>query len=64
MPEDKLFYKKQDICEMLGIADGKAYEIIRQLNTELEKSGFITVRGRVPAEYFDKRLGIKRRKAG
>jgi hypothetical protein len=59
--EEKLFYQKDDICQILGIADTKAYKIIKQLNAELEKSGYITVRGRVPAEYFEKRVGIKRK---
>lgn len=59
--EDKLFYKKDDICKILDVADTKAYEIIKQLNAELEKSGYITVRGRVPAEYFEKRLGVKKK---
>lgn len=62
MGNEKLFYNKHDICEILGIAEGKAYKLIRQLNDELANNGYITVRGRVPAEYFEKRLGIKRKK--
>lgn len=60
--DDKLFYTKDDICGILGIADSKAYKIIRQLNDELESKGYITVRGRVPAEYFQKRFNINKRK--
>lgn len=63
MEEGKLFYNKNDVCEILGVADSKAYKIIKQLNDELASIGYITVRGRVPAEYFEKRLAIKKRKA-
>lgn len=63
MEEGKLFYNKNDVCEILGVADSKAYKIIKQLNDELASNGYITVRGRVPAEYFEKRLAIKKRKA-
>ena len=55
MEEGKLFYNKNDVCEILGVADSKAYKIIKQLNDELASNGYITVRGRVPAEYFEKR---------
>lgn len=63
MEEGKLFYNKNDVCEILSVADSKAYKIIKQLNDELASNGYITVRGRVPAEYFEKRLAIKKRKA-
>mgnify|MGYP000050505580 FL=1 len=63
MEEGKLFYNKNDVCEILGVADSKAYKIIKQLNDELASNGYITVRGRVPAEYFEKRLAIKKGKA-
>ena len=42
-----------DIMEILGISDGKAYGIIRQLNKELEAKGFHTVTGRVSRQYFE-----------
>ncbi len=42
-----------DIMEILGISDGKAYGIIRQLNKELEAKGYHTVSGRVSRKYFE-----------
>ena len=42
-----------DIMESLGISDGKAYGIIRQLNKELEAKGYHTVSGRVSRKYFE-----------
>lgn len=35
----------QDVVEMLGVSKGHAYKIIRQLNKELEDSGYIVVSG-------------------
>ena len=31
----------QDVVDMLGVSKGHAYKIIRQLNKELEDSGYI-----------------------
>ncbi len=36
-----------DVAEILNISRSSAYRLIRRLNTELEKSGKITVAGRV-----------------
>lgn len=46
------FYKVDDIKEILGISESKAYKIIQQLNKELKEKGYITIAGRVPAKYF------------
>lgn len=42
-----------DVMEILGVSDGKAYGIIRQLNKELEAKGFHTITGRVSRQYFE-----------
>ena len=41
-----------DVAEILNISRSSAYRLIRRLNTELEKSGKITVAGRLSARYF------------
>lgn len=46
------FYRVDDIKEILGISESKAYKIIQQLNKELKAKGYITIAGRVPAKYF------------
>lgn len=46
------FYRVDDIKEMLGISESKAYKIIQQLNKELKEKGYITIAGRVPVKYF------------
>ncbi len=45
----------EDIAAALGMSESTAYKIIRQLNEELEKAGYITVRGKVSRAYFEER---------
>ncbi len=44
-----------ELVETLGISKAKAYQIIRQLNDELEKQGYIKIAGKCPRKYFEKR---------
>lgn len=46
----------KDISEICGVSESKSYEVIRMLNEELEKKGFITFRGRVSRAYFNERM--------
>ena len=39
----------------MGISVAYAYKIIRELNGELRKKGFITISGRVNRQYFIER---------
>lgn len=48
-----------DVATLCKIKMGKAYQIIRILNTELEKKGYIIIRGRIPKNYLLLRLGIE-----
>ena len=54
----KRFYRAADIMEELDCSAAYAYQIIRELNAELKKKGFLTASGRVPAVYFLERYGI------
>ncbi len=53
--ENKIFITAKELAEMLDISVGHSYKIIRQLNEELEKDGFLVVAGKVPRRYFEKR---------
>ena len=53
---DKFVMTAHDVAEVLGISDGKAYQIIRTLNSEIQKEGYIIVRGRVNTKYFKKKV--------
>jgi len=45
----------QDIACTLGVSRSTAYKIIRNLNIELQKKGYLVVSGRVSKRYFMKR---------
>ena len=44
--QNKLFLKVADICELLEVKQTSAYEIIGNLNKELEEQGYLTLRGK------------------
>ena len=45
-----------DVMKALGIRKTNAYAIIKQLNEELTKKGYLTIRGKVPRKYFRERF--------
>lgn len=49
-------YSAKDLAELLGVSQTKSYEYIRVMNSELSKDGFLTVRGKVPKAYAEKRF--------
>lgn len=52
----KQVYGAKDLRELLGVSESKAYQYIRIMNAELQEKGFLTIRGRVPAAYVEKRF--------
>ena len=47
------FYTAQEVADMLGVCTSTAYKIIRDLNNELKKQGYITISGKIPIAYFN-----------
>lgn len=45
-----------EASRILELSEGKTYEIFRELNEELKAQGYITVSGRVPRAYFNKKF--------
>ena len=45
-----------EVATELGISKGHAYKMIRQMNEELEKAGFIVVAGKVPRAFWEKKF--------
>lgn len=45
----------EDVVAALGVSKSTAYKIIKRLNNELERDGYITVRGKVSRAFFEKR---------
>ena len=60
---EKQILTAKDISEICHISESKSYAIIRQLNGELAKKGYITLRGRISNAYFKERMyGIQEEK--
>lgn len=53
--ENKIFITAPEMANLLGISIGHAYKMVREMNKELEKSGYLVIAGKVPKGYFEKR---------
>lgn len=51
----KQFLTAKEIAEVAGVSEGKAYGMIREMNTELKADGYLTVSGKVPIAFFRKK---------
>ena len=51
----KIYYSAKDISDMLDVSVSKAYGLIKIMNQELEKEGYLVISGKVPIAYFKKR---------
>lgn len=49
-------YNAEELAEVLGCSESKAYQFIRIMNDELKKKGFLVLRGKVPAAYVQERF--------
>lgn len=47
-----LYYTASEVQELLGVSRAKAYKVVKTLNAELQKQGYIVVAGRIPKKYF------------
>lgn len=50
------FMRADEVARELGVSRSYAYKLIKQLNEELRKKGYITVAGRVSRRYFNEKL--------
>ena len=53
--KNKLYITAVEMAEILGISQGHAYKLIRQMNDELSKKGFLVISGKVSRSYFEQR---------
>jgi hypothetical protein len=54
-----IFMNAAEVMEGLGISSSSAYNVISILNEEMDKEGFLTLRGRVNRRYFEDRLYLQ-----
>lgn len=56
----KATYNAKELAEVLGCSESKSYQYIRKMNEELQKAGYLVIRGKVPIGYVQKRFfGLK-----
>ena len=53
---EKSFMTVEEVAAELRVSKSKAYQIVRELNAELQKQGYLTVARRVNATFFHKRV--------
>lgn len=51
----KQYVTAKEVAEALGVSEGKAYGIIRELNAQLRAAGYITIAGKVNRAYFEEK---------
>lgn len=52
---NKIYITASELADMRGVSVGHAYKLIRKLNQEFEKDGFLVIAEKVPRRYFEKR---------
>lgn len=52
----------QECAEALGISKPHAYKLIKQMNDELAKKGYIVISGKIPTAYFEERFYSRKEK--
>lgn len=52
----KQYLTAKEVAEAMGVSLGKAYAIIRELNSELRAKGYITVCGKVSRVFFQEKV--------
>ena len=53
---EKYLLNADDVAMRLEVSKAKAYKVIKELNEELKKMGFIIISGRLPRTYFEKKF--------
>ena len=53
--EKELFVRAEEVARELGISKPYAYKLVREMNEELKKKGFLTIPGRVSRRYFEEK---------
>jgi Mn-dependent DtxR family transcriptional regulator len=64
MPNN-IFIKADEIAQELGVSKPYAYKLVKRMNEELQKRGFVTIPGRVSKQYYrEKVYGVQPKERG
>lgn len=53
--KNRRFVGAEEVVEDFGVSRAKAYRMIKQMNNEMEKMGYLTVAGRISRKYYYER---------
>ena len=56
MDNQSIYITAFELAQVMGVANGHAYKLIREMNTELKKQGYLTIAGKLPRAYLKKCL--------
>ncbi len=52
------FLTADEIAKILNCSIARGYRTVRELNEEMEKAGYKTMRGRTNRQFFERRYGL------
>lgn len=55
----KQFLTAPELADLVGVSLSKSYGYIRQMNSELQRKGYLVVRGKIPRRYALERFGLE-----
>ena len=55
---NKVYYTAMEVAKMLGVSRAKGYKIVRELNEELTKKGYIVIAGKIPKKFLEEKYYI------
>ncbi len=50
------FITAAEVAKIMGISKSKSYQIVREMNKELKKQGYLTIAGKYPIQYFKQKF--------
>ena len=56
MDNQSIYITVPEFAQVMGVSNGHAYKLIREMNTELKKQGYLTIAGKLPRAYLKKCL--------
>lgn len=62
MSKNSYFIHASEVAEKLEVSVAHAYKIVRELNKELSKEGFLTISGKISKDFFYEKIYINQRR--
>ena len=53
--KEQIYITAPMLSQMLGVSNGFAYKMIREMNQELRQQGLLTISGKIPRAFFNRK---------